>query len=230
MTTTAQSKRPRRVTVVAVLIGLAILTVLASLASVLFESIPHLRAGTVPDDPYNRNYVAHPWPAALHIVPGLIYLLGAPLQLSAGFRRKHLILHRRLGRIILPSGMVAGVFALVIGISHPFDGLTEGSATVLFATWFLVSLALAFAAVRRRDIAGHRRWMIRAYAAGIGIGAIRLWVGILGAIQSAVTGTTVMSPQQGTYGLAFWLGLGSSVLVGEWWLRHPVKRPAKSAA
>lgn len=215
-------------TAVAILIGLAILTVLASLSSVLAETIPHLRADTVPDDPYNRNYVRHPWPAAFHIVPGLIYLLGAPLQLSAGFRRRHLTLHRRLGRIILPSGMVAGAFALVIGISHPFDGVTEGSATVVFATWFVASLALAFAAVRRRDVAGHRRWMIRAYAAGIGIGAIRLWVGLLGAVQSAVTGTMTMSPQQGTYGIAFWLGLGSTVLIGEWWLRHPVKRPVIS--
>jgi uncharacterized membrane protein len=224
VTITAQSRRPDRVTVVAVLIGLAILAVLGSLSGVLSWSVPHLRDGTIPDDPYARNYVLHPWPAALHIVPGLIYLLGAPVQLSAGFRRKHLTLHRRMGRIILLSGIVAGTLALVIGISHPFDGMAEGSAAVVFAVWFLVCLVLAFAAVRRRDIARHRRWMIRAFAAGIGIGAIRLWVGILGAVQSTMTGTMAMSPQQGTYGIAFWLGFTSTVVVGEWWLRHPIRR------
>jgi len=224
VTIAVQSGRPLRVTVVAVLIGVGILAVLGSLSGVLSWSVPHLRDGTVPDDPYARNYVLHPWPAALHIVPGLIYLLGAPLQLSARFRRKHLTLHRRMGRIIVPSGIVAGTFALVIGISHPFDGLAEGSAAAVFATWFLACLVLAFVAVRRRDIARHRRWMIRAFAAGIGIGAIRLWVGILGAIQSAMTGTMAMSPQQGTYGIAFWLGFSSTVLVGEWWLRHPIRR------
>jgi uncharacterized membrane protein YozB (DUF420 family) len=102
--------------------------------------------------------------------------------------------------------------------------VAEGSATVVFATWFLTCLALAFAAARRREIARHRRWMIRAFAAGIGIGSIRLWVGILGAIQSTMTGTMALSPQQSTYGIAFWLGFSSTVLVGEWWLRHPIRR------
>jgi uncharacterized membrane protein len=212
------------VTVVAVLIGVGILTVLGSLSGVLASSIPHLRIGTIPPDAYARNYVLHPWPAALHIVPGLIYLLGAPLQLSAGFRRNHLTVHRRLGRVIVPSGIMAGVFALAIGISHPFDGFSEGSATVVFATWFLACLVLAVTAVRRRDIGTHRRWMIRAFAAGIGIGAIRLWVGLLGAVQSTMTGTMAMSPQQGTYGIAFWMGFSTTVLGGEWWLRHPVRR------
>jgi len=214
------------VTVIAVLVGVGILAVLGTLSGALAGSIPHLKAGTVPEDPYARNYVLHPWAAALHIVPGLIYILGAPLQLSATFRRRHLALHRRLGRIILPSGILAGVFALAVGVSHPFDGVVEATATVMFAVWFLVCLVRAFVAVRRRDIGQHRRWMIRAFAVGIGIGAIRAWVGILGAIQSAVTGTMALSPQQGTYGIAFWLGFSSTALVGEWWLRRPAARPA----
>jgi uncharacterized membrane protein len=209
--------------VVAVLVVFGILTVLGTLSELLVESIPHLTAGTVPDtdDPYTRNYVLHPWPAALHIVPGFIYLLGAPLQLSARFRRKHLTFHRRLGRVLIPAGMVAAIFALVIGITHPFGGVIEGSATAAFGLWFLTCLTLAFLAVRRRDIARHRRWMIRGFAVAIGIAGIRLWVGVLGAIQSAVTDVVVMSPQQGTYGIAFWLGFSSTVLAGEWWLRRP---------
>lgn len=205
----------------AVLIGFAILTVLGTLTSLLTESIPHLTAGTLPDDdPYTRNYVLHPLPAALHIVPGLVYLLGAPLQLSARFRRKHLTFHRRLGRVVVPAGMTAAAFALVIGVTHPFGGAIEGSATVVFGLWFLACLIVAFVAVRRRDIARHRRWMIRAFAAAIGVGGIRLWVGVLGAVQSTVTGEAVMSPQQGTYGIAFWLGFSSTVVAGEWWLRR----------
>lgn len=196
------------------------MVVLASLSGLLAWSVPHLRDGTVPDEPYARNYVLHPWPAALHIVPGLVYIIGSMFQLSAGFRRKHLTLHRRLGRVLIPSGMVAAVFAIVIGLSHPYDGITEGSATVVFGTWFLACLMLAFLAIRRRDIAQHRRWMVRAFAVGIGIGAIRAWVGILGAVQSATTGEAAMSPQQGTYGIAFWLGFSSTVLAGEWWLRR----------
>jgi uncharacterized membrane protein len=231
VTSTSAPKHQRRVTVVAVLIGFGFFIVLASLSGILAWSIPHLRAGTVPDEPYARNYVLHPWPAALHIVPGLIYLFGAPLQLSARFRRKHLTLHRRLGRVVIVSGIVAAVFALVVGLSHPYDGAVEASATVVFGGWFLTCLVRAFVAVRRRKIADHRRWMIRAFATGIGIAAIRVWIGILGAIQSAMTDTVAMSPQHGTYGAAFWLGFGSTALAGEWWLRRPAApRPAAKPA
>ena len=225
-TVTARRRRPRRVAAVAVLIGLGFVLVLGTLGSLLFEAVPHLRAGTIPDpdDAYERSYVLHPWQAALHIAPGLIYLLGATLQLSARFRRKHLAVHRRLGRVLVPAGMVAALFALAIGLFHPFDGVVEGSAAVVFALWLLASLTVAVVAVRRHDIAAHRRWMIRAFAAAMGIAGIRLWVVILGAVQSMVTGELAMSPQQGTYGIAFWLGFGSTVLAGEWWLRRPPPR------
>mgnify|MGYP000860325473 CR=1 FL=1 len=203
-----------------VLVAFGFLLVIASLADVIAASIPHLRDGTIPDDPYMRNYVHHAWPAALHIAPGLVYLFLAPLQLSARFRRKHLTLHRRLGRVLLVCGLTAGVFALLIGLSHPFDGVVEATATVVFGAWFLTALVLAFLAVRRRDIATHRHWMIRAFAAGIGIASIRLWVGIFGGIQKAITGAEGTPPLQGSYGLAFWMGFASTVLVGEWWLRR----------
>lgn len=218
----------RRVKVVSILIGFGFLAVVGSLSGVLAWSIPSLSTHTLPDDPYARNYVLHPWAAALHIVPGLLYLFLAPLQLSARFRRNHLTLHRRLGRILIPSGMIAATFAIVIGLSHPFDGITEASATVVFGVWFLTCLTRAFLAVRRGEIAAHRRWMIRAFATGIGIASIRLWVVVLGAVQSAITGEVAMSPQQGTYGIAFWLGFSSTVLAGEWWLRHPAQRQAAS--
>ena len=207
-------------TVVAALIGLGFLVVFASLGDLLLGSIPHVRAGTVPEDQYLRNYVLHPWPAVLHIAPGLIYLMGAPLQLSARFRRTHLTLHRRLGRVLLASGLCAAVFAVVIGLRHPFDGVVEASAAAVFGSWFFACLTVAFVAVRRRDIATHRRWMIRAFAAGIGIASIRLWVGVLGAAQKAITGADGTPPLQGSYGIAFWLGFVSTVLAGEWWLRR----------
>jgi hypothetical protein len=107
--------------------------------------------------------------------------------------------------------------------------LSEASAAAVFGSWFFACLVLAFAAIRRRDIAQHRRWMIRAFAVGIGIGTVRLWVGILGAIVAARTGVVVMGPEATTYGLAFWLGFGLHVGIGEWWLRLPRKVAVKPA-
>jgi uncharacterized membrane protein len=214
------------VTVVASLIGVALTIVVAFVAARLMVDIPNVRAGTVPDQPFARNYVAHPWPAYLHIAPGLVYLLGAPLQLSARFRRRHLALHRRLGRVLIGCAAFSVGMALFIGISHPFGGWAEGAATVVFGLWLLACLAVAFAAVRRRDIAEHRRWMIRAFAVGIGIATIRLWAGVFIALQHVMTSEPPNGPVASTFGLAFWLGLSVNVAVGEWWLRRPPPRRA----
>lgn len=221
MTTTSATPRPRRVTVVAGLIGVALAIVVTFIVARLIQDIPNLRAGTTPEMPFSRNYVAHPWPAYLHIAPGLVYLLGAPFQLSARFRRRHLTLHRRMGRMLIACAAFSAVMALYIGISHPFGGWSEGAATVAFGAWLLVCLALAFAAVRRRDIVTHRRWMIRAFAVGIGIATIRVWVGLFIAVHRVMTSDPPNGPVASTFGLAFWLGLSVNVAVGEWWLRRP---------
>ena len=139
---------------------------------------PHILDGTVPDDDFAQRYIAHPWLGYLHIAPGVIYLLGAPLQLSRRFRTKHYTVHRRLGRVLLSCALLSGVLALVFGLFHSWGGWIEASAALIFGAWFVACLVLAFRAIRRDDVPQHRRWMIRAFAVGIGIGTIRIWVGI----------------------------------------------------
>jgi hypothetical protein len=59
-----------------------------------------------------------------------------------------------------------------------FGGLAELSASTLFSFSFLACLLLAFRAIRANDMVRHRRWMIRAFAIGIGVGTIRIWTGL----------------------------------------------------
>ncbi|HEX8511437.1 MAG TPA: DUF2306 domain-containing protein [Propionibacteriaceae bacterium] len=132
--------------------------------------IPHLAAGTVPADDFDRRYVTHPWLAYLHIRPGVLYLLLAILQLTYRFRSRHYPTHRRLGRIAAGAAMISGVFALIFGGLFSFGGPSEASASVVFSAWLLVTVALAVHATRRGDIVRHRRWMIRAFAVGAGVG------------------------------------------------------------
>lgn len=167
---------------------------------------------------FEARYVGHPWLAYLHIVPGTLYLVGAPFQLSRGFRRRHLRLHRRMGRAVLALGAVSGVFALAFGIPFSYGGFWQSAATGVFGTYFLVALGLAYRAVRDRRIAAHRRWMIRAFAVGLGVGTIRLWIGLF----VGLGGTTL----QDAFAPAFWLGLGLHALAAELWLRRPSRVPA----
>lgn len=159
---------------------------------------------------FEERYVAYPWLAYLHIVPGILYLIGAPLQLWRRFRERHFTFHRRFGRVLLSLGLVSGVFALAFGVPFSFGGPWQSLAAAVFGSWFLVALALAFRAIRRRDVRMHRRWMIRAFAVGLGVGTIRLWIGFF-------EGTGLLPFQQG-FAPAFWLALSMHVLAAEAWL------------
>lgn len=168
-----------------------------------------------------ERYVGHPWLAYVHIVPGLVYLLGAPLQLSRRFRTRHYNVHRRLGRVLLTFALVSGLFALLFGVPYAWAGAPEAVATVVFGCWFLACLVLAFRAIRRDDVRQHRRWMIRAFAVAIGIGTIRIWVGIFEGVEQAVSGgASPGEPDPTMFGIAFWLAFTMHVVVGEWWLRR----------
>lgn len=172
---------------------------------------PNVAAGTVPpEDSYDRRYAAHPVLAYVHILPGLIYLVGAPLQLSRRFRARHITLHRRMGRFVLAAGVTAGIFAIVFGTLFPFGGPLEASATVVFGAYFVAALVIAFIAIRGRDVTRHRRWMIRAFAIGLAIATIRIWIGVFQAFG-------VLSFED-SFGPAFWLSFVSHALAAELYL------------
>ncbi|QIM20401.1 DUF2306 domain-containing protein [Phycicoccus sp. HDW14] len=204
-------------------VAIAVLTtiVLVFVARRIATDWPHILDGSVPDDDLAEKYVAHPWLAYGHMVPGVVYLLGAPLQLSLRFRTRHYTLHRGLGRVLLGCALVTGVLAVVLGFVVAWGGSAESSATAVFCSWFLVALVRAFVAIRAGRVAEHRRWMVRAYAVGLGIATIRLWVGLFTGIQLGLLGMgDETMPARSTFGIAFWLGLGTHVAVGEWWLRR----------
>ena len=111
--------RPRGLPGVAVASAVLIAIVLTFAVIRVTTDWPHILDGTVPDDDFAKRFVAHPWLGYLHIVPGVIYLLGAPLQLARRFRTKHYTVHRRLGRALLSCALLSGVLALVLGCSTP---------------------------------------------------------------------------------------------------------------
>ena len=209
------------------------LSVLVGIVVVFFAirvvvDTPNVVNGTVPGpDAFEQRYALHPVPAYVHIVPGVAYLVLAPLQLWRRFRVRHLRLHRLIGRIILPAGLVSGVFAVAVGIGFAYGGPLEAAASVVFGAYFVAALALAYRAVRHRDIAGHRRWMIRAFAVGLGVGTIRIWIGLF-----QLVGLLSIQDNAGTvwFGVAFWLALLMHAVAAELYLRaRPAANPDRAA-
>jgi uncharacterized membrane protein len=151
----------------------------------------------------------------VHIVPGLIFILLGPLQFVKSLRTRRPRLHRVMGRIVLASGLVTGVTALLMTSLMAIGGVTERAAIVSFGVLFLIALVQAFLHIRRREVAKHREWMIRAFAIGIAVAGIRPIIGIFFATRNL----THLTPSQ-FFGIAFWLGFSLHLLAAEAWINY----------
>lgn len=172
----------------------------------------NLSAGTFPPiDDFDHRYARRPLLAYLHILPGAVYLLAAPHQLSRRLRSANLRRHRAVGRVVVVSGLISGVFAVGVGLVMPFGGWLEAAASVVFGSYFVVALVLAYRAIRSGRTEVHRRWMIRAFAIGVGVGTIRIWVGVFQAVG--------LLGFQESFGPAFWLAFTLHATAAEAWLR-----------
>lgn len=197
------------------ILGFLILTVLVFAGIRLSLDIPNVVNDVTPSpDSFERRYAENPVLFYAHILPGIAFMMVAPFQVSARFRTRRIMRHRRMGRIALSAGAVTGVFALLVGTLLPFGGFAEGSATVVFGIYFLASLGLAYRAVRRGDVVEHRRWMIRAFAVGMAVGTIRILVGVS-------EGFGILEFRE-AFGVAFWIAFVIHAAVAEIWLaRYP---------
>lgn len=159
-------------------------------------------------------FAAKPGLTLLHIVPALIFVILVPFQFSRSFRNRHLRAHRWMGRVTMSLGAIVGISALPMS-RHPIGGALEASATLFYDGFFLFSLAKAFIYIRRRRIALHREWVIRAMSIALGIATVRPIMGIFFATSSK----TGLSPHE-FFGIAFWTGFTLTYVAGELWIRH----------
>jgi uncharacterized membrane protein len=151
----------------------------------------------------------------LHIVPGLVFIVLGPLQFVTTLRTRRPWVHRRIGRVVLASGLITGVTALAMTTQMAIGGATERAATTLFGVLFLIALVRAFVCIRRRQVALHREWMIRAFSLGLAVATVRPIVGAFFATRSV----THLAPAE-FFGIAFWLGFTIHLIVAEAWINY----------
>lgn len=148
----------------------------------------------------------------IHILPGTLFLVLAPLQFVPAIRQKHLQIHRWTGRLLVACGLIIGISALVMSYRISIGGPNETAATTLFAIVFLICLIKAFVHIRRKEVARHREWMIRAYGVGLGVATTRPIVGAFFAFRR-------LTPHE-FFGIAFWLGFTITFLAAEAWVDY----------
>ena len=125
-------------------------------------------------EPYNPGFLDFPTIVALHVVLGAFYLLFAPFQFVKRVRSRHLVYHRRMGRVLVAVGLVVGATALFVGLVIPFSGWAESVLIGLFGSLFLFALGKGFVHVRAGRVTLHREWMVRAFAIALAIATQRL--------------------------------------------------------
>ncbi|WP_373356627.1 DUF2306 domain-containing protein [Pseudoroseicyclus sp. CXY001] len=123
-------------------------------------------------------HAAGPVTLAVHILSAPVALATGALQFFPRLRARRPRLHRWTGRVYLAAIAIGGTSALLLALSptgRPGASLGFG----LLALAWMGSSALAFRHILRREIAAHRRWMIRSYALTLAAVSLRLQLPIL---------------------------------------------------
>jgi hypothetical protein len=200
------------ITIFLVLIGIAIVYRRIAFIATLNAPAPMTKGSSpVPD----TGFAAHPLLTLIHIIPGLLFMLLAPLQFVKRLRQEYPKVHRFIGYIVLISGLIIGSTALVMGFIMAIGGIIETLAVTVFGIAFLFSLAKAYLHIIRSEISLHREWMIRVLAIGLAVSTTRPIMGIFFA-TSRLTGLTVYQ----FFGIAFWIAFILHVTVAEIWIRR----------
>ena len=203
-----------------------ILLVIIGVAAVTRRTLVLLWPGTFsggksnPAVALDAGFARHVTLTLIHILPGALFLVLAPLQFVPGIRAKHLRLHRWMGRVLLISGLIIGTSALVMSYTMNIGGTNETAATTLYGILFLICLMQAYRYIRRKEVARHREWMIRAYGIGLGVATTRPIVGMFFAFRR-------LAPHE-FFGIAFWLGFTITAIAAEGWVEYTRQNAAPS--
>lgn len=166
--------------------------------------------------PGNDRFLAAPLSVTVHILSVSVFCILGTFQVSGPVRRRNPAWHRRAGRALVPVGVTAAFSGLWLTFVYPPGGLDGPGLFVfrmVFGSAMIVFLGLGFAAIRRRDITGHRAWMIRAFAVALGAGT------------QVFTHITLMPFPALSGELGRTLGIGAgwiiNLAVAEWIIRRP---------
>ena len=110
-----------------------------------------------------------------HVFASAFALALGPFQFRARLRSSQPALHRWSGRLYLGLGVLVGGSAALFVAFNAFGGTVARAGFACLAVAWLVSGLKAYQAIRARDVASHRRWMVRNFALTFAAVTLRLW-------------------------------------------------------
>jgi len=179
--------------------------------------------------PANARFAPMPLPVILHIVSATAFAILGPLQFAAGFRRRWPAWHRVAGRLLVVCGLLVGLTGVWMTLFYaPPDGSGPllYASRMVFGSAMVVSIVIGLAAILRRDVRGHRAWISRGYAIGLGAATQMLVLMVAGIVAGP--------PNELTHDSLMALSWVINLAVAEWALRRrparAISNPRRSAA
>lgn len=161
---------------------------------------------------------------AIHIVLATIAVLAGIIQFFPHIRQNHIQVHRASGRIYVGSVFISGVTALFVALfTERFD---EQIAFITLDVIWLLSIWKAFRAIRRKNVAEHRLWMVRNYAITLaaifarGIVPVMILLQLLKGPLPAGGFATLLSE---TLGTGVWLSIVLNLILADWLVNRSQK-------
>jgi uncharacterized membrane protein len=138
------------------------------------------------------------YPAAfyVHIFSAPVVLFSGLILLSESVRRRHGILHRRLGWVHVVLLLLFMLPSSVVMSRNAFGGWPAGLSFLLLSATTAICTIIGVVQARRHRYDRHRRWMLRAYVLICSAVVLRLISGTAGLVG-------VPSPE-GAYIVAAW--------------------------
>ena len=151
-----------------------------------------------------------PLAVSAHLAGGLVALAVGAWQLNAWLRDRVIALHRWMGRTYVAGVLVGGLGALRMAVVSEEGWITHVGFGLLAVAW-LFTTGRGYLAIRSRDEARHRRWMIRSYSLTFAAVTLRIYLPLgLAAGISFATAYQAIS-------FVSWV---PNLLLAEWWVRR----------
>ncbi|MDF1659701.1 MAG: DUF2306 domain-containing protein [Verrucomicrobiales bacterium] len=154
-----------------VLSGLLFLSLVPCLGGLL--RLIDLGAGTslMPENP---RIGAVPLPVVIHLIGSIPFCVLGILQFLPGVRRTYPYWHRKSGRLLVITGLLAAISGLWMTHFYHFPAELQGPllywVRIIVGFGMIASLAMGLTSILLAQISAHKAWMLRAYALGQGAG------------------------------------------------------------
>jgi uncharacterized membrane protein len=168
--------------------------------------------------PADPRFTASPLPLAVHIASAIGYAVLGAFQFSTALRRRRPGWHRAAGRVLVVLGLAVALSAVWMTLffpRQPGTGVLAYLFRLAFGAGMAACIVLGFTAIRRRNIARHQAWMIRAYALALGAGTQVFTKGI---------GPALFGTSEVTLDLSLGAGWVVNLAIAEYLIRRPIRR------